>query len=47
MEQMNYPNVDIFDYFSKNISFVLDSKKKEGMKKFLELAGKLETVELA
>lgn len=46
MEQMNYPDVDIFDYFNRNICFVLDKKKKEGMKRFLELAKKLEPVEL-
>jgi chorismate dehydratase len=40
-EQMNYPYVDINDYFSKNINFILDNDKMEGMKKFLELAGKL------
>lgn len=46
MEQANYPNVDIYDYFIKNISFEFDEKKKAGMKKFLELAKKLEPVEL-
>ena len=44
-EQNNYPGVDISDYFAQNISFELDSKKKKGMKKFLELAGRLEPVE--
>lgn len=46
MEQSNYPNVNIYNYFSQNISFNLDDKKREGMKKFLELARKLEPVEL-
>ena len=44
-EQNNYPGVDISDYFAQNISFELDSEKKKGMKKFLELAGRLEPVE--
>lgn len=46
MEQSNYPDVDIFDYFNNNISFELDTKKKEGMSKFLELAKKLDPVKL-
>lgn len=46
MEQINYPNVNIHDYFSQNISFIFDEKKKAGMNKFLELARKLELVEL-
>jgi chorismate dehydratase len=46
MEQSNYKNVDIADYFTRNISFELDEAKKDGMKKFLELAQKLELVEL-
>lgn len=45
-EQNRYPDVDILDYFKQNISFELDKGKKEGMKKFLELARKLEPVEL-
>lgn len=44
MEQSNYPNVNIHDYFSENISFELDSKKREGMKLFLDLARKLEPI---
>lgn len=47
LEQSNYPDVDIYDYLVKNISFEFDSAKKEGMKKFLELAKKLEPVELS
>jgi len=46
MEQSNYKNVNIADYFTQNISFELDESKKAGMKKFLELAQKLELVEL-
>jgi chorismate dehydratase len=46
MEQHNYPNVNIADYFTQNISFEFDDAKKAGMKKFLELAQKLELVEL-
>lgn len=46
MEQRFYENVDISDYFANNISFNLDSDKRAGMKKFLELARKLEFVEL-
>jgi chorismate dehydratase len=46
MEQRNYPNVNIHDYFVQNISFSYDEQKKTGMIKFLELAKKLEPVEL-
>lgn len=46
MEQSNYKNVDIADYFTRNISFEFDEAKKAGMKKFLELAQKLELVQL-
>lgn len=46
MEHSNYPEVDIFDYFTNNISFEYDELKQAGMKKFLELAKKLEPVEL-
>ena len=46
-EQANYPGVDIAGYFAQNISFELDENKKAGMKKFLELARKLEPVETA
>ncbi len=44
IEQINYPNVNINDYFGKNISFHFDEEKKAGMNKFLELARKLELV---
>ena len=46
MELSNYPEVDIYDYFTNNISFEYDELKQAGMKKFLELAKKLEPVEL-
>ncbi len=46
MEQPNYSNVDIAGYFAQNISFELNNEKRAGMKKFLELAQKLELVEL-
>ena len=45
-EKDTYPNVDVKDYFEKNISFKFDEEKRTGMKKFLELARKLELVEL-
>ncbi len=45
-EQPNYPNVNIAEYFAQNISFELDNKKREGMKKFPELAQKLELAEI-
>jgi len=41
-EQSNYPGVDIAGYFAQNISFELNQQKRAGMKKFLELARKLE-----
>jgi chorismate dehydratase len=44
-EQSHFPNVNIEDYFAKNISFKLDNKKRDGMKTFLDLASKLELVE--
>lgn len=46
MEQSNYQGVNIYDYFSQNISFNFNEKKKAGMRKFLELAKQLEPVEL-
>ncbi len=44
-EEAAYPGVDIEAYFRDNISFNLDSAKREGMKKFLDLALMLEEVE--
>jgi chorismate dehydratase len=46
LEKPNYPGVDIAHYFEQNISFELDNEKRAGMKRFLELARKLEKVEL-
>lgn len=46
LEQSNFPGVDIDGYFNQNISFELDNEKRAGMKRFLELARKLEKVEL-
>jgi chorismate dehydratase len=40
-EQMNYPEVDIFAYFTRNISYRLDSRKKEGMLLFQEYGKKV------
>jgi chorismate dehydratase len=36
-EQKNYRDYDVQHYLSKNISYPLDSKKREAMKRFLEL----------
>jgi chorismate dehydratase len=40
--QQNYPEVDIFEYFTRYISYRLDSRKKEGMSLFLEYVRKIE-----
>jgi chorismate dehydratase len=40
-EMSRYPEVDIFDYFTRNISYDFDERKKEGMRKFLEMADQL------
>ncbi len=45
-EQSKFPDVNIVEYFAKNISFSFDKQKKAGMEKFLELAKKLELIEL-
>ncbi len=45
-EKAIYPEVDINDYFTNNISFVLDDAKRKGMQLFLDLARKLEPVQL-
>ncbi len=47
IETKKYPDVNINDYFTNNINYPLDEKKRAGMNKFLELAKKLEPVELA
>jgi len=44
MEKENYPGVDIFAYFTENISYALDEPKREGMRRFLELAAGLEQI---
>jgi len=46
IEQANYPGVDIESYYAQNISFELDDEKRKGMQLFLDLARKLEPVEL-
>jgi chorismate dehydratase len=40
-EQKNYPDVDIHEYLTQNISFRFDGQKKEGLALFLELEKKL------
>jgi len=45
-EQSKFPEVDILEYFAENISFVFDAEKKSGMNRFLELAKKLEVVDV-
>ncbi len=37
-EQSRYPDIDIYDYFTKNISYTLNDQKRSGMALFLELA---------
>jgi chorismate dehydratase len=39
--QQNYPEVDIFEYFTRYISYRLDSRKREGMALFLDYAAKM------
>jgi chorismate dehydratase len=41
LEKDNYPGIDITDYYLTNLSFPLDDPKREGMKRFVELAGLL------
>lgn len=40
-EQRNYPDVDIHEYLTRNISFRFDGPKKEGMELFLEYSKKM------
>jgi len=40
-EKPQYPEIDIFDYFSRNLDFNFDDKKREGLERFLELAKSL------
>jgi len=42
-ERLNYPGVDIFEYFTKNISYLLDEQKKAGMNHFLNLAREMKS----
>jgi chorismate dehydratase len=37
-----YPDVDIYDYFTRNINYVLDDRKRDGMHRFLHLAEQLD-----
>jgi chorismate dehydratase len=45
-ELYSYPDVDLSEYFTKNIKFFLDDKKREAMALFIQLAHKLEPVKL-
>lgn len=40
-EKSNFPGVDLNEYFTRNISYSFDDRKKEGMALFLELVRKL------
>jgi len=46
MEKTRVSRVLYLRYFEQNISFELDIEKRAGMKTFLELARKLEKVEI-
>jgi chorismate dehydratase len=41
IEQPHYPGVDVYEYFTRNINYRFDARKKEGMSLFLELGKKL------
>jgi chorismate dehydratase len=41
IEQQKFPEVDISEYFTRNISYRFDSRKKEGMFLFLEYGKKV------
>jgi chorismate dehydratase len=41
--QANYPGIDIDEYFTKNISYVYDDRKKAGMNYFLQLVRELQS----
>ncbi|NQU84164.1 MAG: hypothetical protein HQ541_00215, partial [Mariniphaga sp.] len=45
-EQDRYPGIDIFTYLTGNIQFVLNDQMNKGLQLFLEMAKKLEPVEL-
>ncbi len=40
--QPSYPDVDIYDYFTRNINYMLDERKRRGMHRFLQLAEQLD-----
>jgi chorismate dehydratase len=40
-EEKYYPGVNLFEYFTENIKFNTDAKKREAISLFLDLAGKL------
>jgi chorismate dehydratase len=40
-EKTNFPGVDLNDYFTRNISYNLDDRKKEGMALFLDMVRRL------
>jgi chorismate dehydratase len=40
-EENYYPGVNLFEYFTENIKFRTDEKKREAISLFLELAGRL------
>lgn len=39
-----YPGVDLYTYFTENISYTLDDSKRQGMERFLSLAAQLEQI---
>ena len=41
LERENYPDIDIQDYFFRNLNFMLDENKKAGMNKFIRLVKEL------
>jgi chorismate dehydratase len=41
IEQPHYPGVDVYEYFTRNINYMFDARKKEGMSLFLELGRKV------
>jgi len=45
-EQSKFPDVDIFEYFTRNISYNLDEPKLAGMNRFLQLAREMESTGL-
>ncbi len=45
MKPEEFPGLDIHRYFTENISYLLDERKREGMKLFLDLVRKLDQKE--